>query len=134
GSPLAAVAVDEAPGLFVQPALPLALVPGAAESGAVGVGGAFPVRARLALADLAKIDDLGHRMRGYFLRKASRETTSAPLPAAGCAASSGFSFSAGCFFFGSGFFSGASATGSAAGSASVSVRTSNSSSKLTDGS
>ena len=57
---------------FVELALDLA----AAMKGAVLGSHTLALRTLLALAGLAQVDDFGH---GYFLRKASRETTSAPL-------------------------------------------------------
>src|SRR5262245_43450884 len=59
---------------------------GAAEKRTVLVGRPFSLRAALLLAELAEIDDLGHRL-GYFLRKASSETTSAPFWVASAAGS-----------------------------------------------
>src|SRR5690606_10919639 len=104
------------------------LVLRAAEGGAVALGVARILRAGLLFAGQSQVDDFGH---GYFLRKASSDTTSAPLAGA-ASPSSDFSASA-CFFAGA-FFSVASVTGSSAaasGSASASsALTSNSSSKF----
>src|SRR3982751_1006684 len=62
-----------------------------AETGPILVSRMSRFRACLLLAELTKIDDLGHpepRMR-YFLRKASSETTSALLPASVAAGATG---------------------------------------------
>src|SRR5689334_22746864 len=69
----------------------------AARDGTVLLGEFFSLCPRLLSADLAEVDDFGHRKR-YFLRKASSETTSAPFwPvssafSAGLAAGSDFAF------------------------------------------
>src|SRR5690606_17584424 len=93
------------------------------------------------LARHAKVHDLGHGRR-YFLRKLSRETTSAPLGASSAVwgfSTTGFAFGAAglasgwraTFGAGAGTGLGSSLTGAVScGSA----FTSNSSSKLTDGS
>ncbi len=107
------MAGNEFVALVGDQAVALLLCLGTAMQGPVLLGDAHLLVPRLLLAGLAKIDDVGHSAnpRAYFLRKASSETTSAPLVAASVAAGF-FSASAAAFFSAFGFFSETMVSGS----------------------
>lgn len=97
------MAFDEFFGFFRRLAIACNLRPGAAVQRPVPLSQAFFFDPRVLLAGLTEIDDVGHdrRSAGYFLRKASSETTSALLAAS---ATAGFFSASVAFFFGSDFF------------------------------
>ena len=107
------MAGNEFVALVGDQAIALLLCLGTAMQCPVLLGGAHLLVPRLLLAGLAEIDDVGHSAnpRAYFLRKASSETTSAPLVAASAVAGF-FSDSAAAFFSAFGFFSETMVSGS----------------------